>query len=92
MLLFIIVLFLLILYITPIPIFLVVISMFGSYVIQIHNLANHHRVERSLRLMFSHYFIIISINLITVAFEWLHLGGVNLYLKMHINNGKQAIL
>ena len=51
--------------------------MFGSYVIQIHNLMEHHRVERSLRLMFSHYFIVISINLVTVAFELIHSGDVN---------------
>ena len=51
--------------------------MFGSYVIQIHNLIEHHRVERSLRLMFSHYFIVISINLMTVAFELVHNGKVN---------------
>ena len=62
--------------------------MFGSYRIQIHNLVNHYCVERSLRLMFSHYFIIISINLITVAFEWLHLGGVNLYLNTSIMENK----
>ena len=63
--------------ILPILIFLVVLSMFGSYVIQIHNLVEHHRVERSLRLMFSHYFIVISINLMTVAFELVHNGEVN---------------
>lgn len=51
--------------------------MFGSYVVQIHNLMEHHRVERSLRLMFSHYFIVISINLVTVAFELIHNGDVN---------------
>ena len=70
--------------ITSILVFLVVISMFGSYVIQIHNLVNHHRVERSLRLMFSHYFIIISINLMTVAFEWLHSGEVNPHLEIGV--------
>ena len=52
----------------PILVFLVILTMFGSYVVQIHNLVNHHREERSLRLMFSHYFIVISINLITV--DW----------------------
>ena len=70
--------------ITSILVFLIVISMFGSYVIQIHNLVNHHRVERSLRLMFSHYFIIISINLMTVAFEWLHSGEVNPHLEIGV--------
>ncbi|MBQ9227918.1 MAG: low temperature requirement protein A [Eubacterium sp.] len=50
----------------PIGIFAMILSLFGSYVVQLHSLCNHHRVERSLRLMFSHYFIVISINLITV--------------------------
>lgn len=61
----------------PIFVFLIVITMFGSYVVQIHRLMQHERVERSLRLMFSHYFIIISINLVTVAFELVHSGEVN---------------
>ena len=63
--------------IVPILVFFIVLTMFGSYVIQIHNLMEHHRVERSLRLMFSHYFIVISINLVTVAFELIHNGDVH---------------
>jgi len=65
----------------PILVFIIIITMFGSYVIQIHNLVNHHRVERSLRLMFSHYFIIISINLMTVAIELLHNSEVSVLLE-----------
>ncbi len=61
----------------PIIIFFIIISMFGSYVVQIHNLMNHHREERSLRLMFSHYFIVISINLVTVALELIHSGEIS---------------
>lgn len=61
----------------PILVFFIVLTMFGSYVVQIHRLMQHNRVERSLRLMFSHYFIIISINLVTVAFELIHSGEVN---------------
>lgn len=61
----------------PILVFLVILTMFGSYVIQIHRLMEHQRVERSLRLMFSHYFIVISINLVTVALELIHSGEVN---------------
>ena len=61
----------------PILVFLIVLTMFGSYVVQIHNLMEHHRVERSLRLMFSHYFVVISINLVTVALELIHSGEVN---------------
>lgn len=67
--------------IMPILVFVIVLSMFGAYVVQIHNLMNHHREERSLRLMFSHYFVIISINLMTVAFELLHSGEVNHLLE-----------
>ena len=63
----------------PILVFFIVLTMFGSYVIQIHNLMEHHRVDRSLRLMFSHYFIVISINLVTVALELIHSGEVNHY-------------
>ncbi|MDO5859896.1 low temperature requirement protein A [Methanobrevibacter sp.] len=61
----------------PILVFFIVLTMFGSYVIQIHYLMEHNRVERSLRLMFSHYFIVISINLVTVALELIHSGEVN---------------
>ncbi len=63
----------------PVLVFFIVLAMFGSYVIQIHNLMEHHRVERSLRLMFSHYFVVISINLVTVALELIHSGDVNHY-------------
>ena len=61
----------------PIILFLIILTMFGAYVIQIHHLMDHQRVERSLRLMFSHYFIVISINLVTVALELIHSGDVN---------------
>ncbi|MBE6511947.1 MAG: low temperature requirement protein A [Methanobrevibacter olleyae] len=61
----------------PIMVFFIILTMFGSYVVQIHNLVNHHREERSLRLMFSHYFIVISINLVTVALELIHSGEIN---------------
>ena len=61
----------------PILVFLIILTMFGSYVVQIHRLMEHKRVERSLRLMFSHYFIVISINMVTVALELIHSGEVN---------------
>lgn len=56
----------------PILIFAVMLLMFGCYVIQMHVLCNHHRVDRALRLMFTHYFIVIAINLVTVGFELLN--------------------
>lgn len=55
----------------PVLVFAVVLALFGCYVVQIHYLCNHHRVDRSLRLMFSHYFIVIAVNLITVALKFL---------------------
>ena len=55
----------------PILVFAVILLLFGCYVIQIHYLCDHHRVDRALRLMFSHYFIVISINLVTVALKFL---------------------
>ncbi|MBQ3335044.1 MAG: low temperature requirement protein A [Eubacteriaceae bacterium] len=55
----------------PVMVFAVILLLFGCYVIQIHELCDHHRVDRALRLMFSHYFIVISLNLITVAFKFL---------------------
>lgn len=55
----------------PILVFAVILCLFGCYVTQIHYLCNHHRVDRSLRLMFSHYFIVIAVNLITVALKFL---------------------
>lgn len=55
----------------PILVFAVVLALFGCYVVQIHYLCNHHRVERALRLMFSHYFIVIAVNLVTVALKFL---------------------
>lgn len=62
--------------IVPIMVFAIIITMFGSYVVQIHEMMEHMREERSLRLMFSHYFIVISINLMTVALELVHGGGI----------------
>ena len=64
----------------PILVFLIIITMFGAYVVQLHDLVNHHREERSLRLMFSHYFIVISINLVTVAFELIHSGQIDYWI------------
>lgn len=56
----------------PILVFAVILALFGCYVTQIHYLCNHHRTERALKLMFSHYFIVIAVNLVTVAFKFLN--------------------
>ncbi len=54
----------------PWTVFITFFMMFGCYVIQIHKLCNHHRVESGRRLMFSHYFIILSVNMITLAYAF----------------------
>ncbi len=56
----------------PILLFAVIITMFGSYVVQIHYLIDHNQVQRALPLMFSHYFIVIAVNLVTVGIHMLH--------------------
>ena len=58
-------------------VFFVILTLFGSYVVQIHYLMEHHRVERSLRLMFSHYGVVISINLVTVTLKLLEQEETN---------------
>ena len=66
--------------IKPILVFMIVLSLFGCYVVQIHLLCNHHRIDRALRLMFSHYFIVIAINLITVSFKYIELHANKLMI------------
>lgn len=55
----------------PILVFAVILTLFGCYMVQLHVLCSHRRVERALRLMFTHYFIVISLNLITIGFHFL---------------------
>lgn len=57
--------------IRPVLVFAVILLLFGCYVTQIHYLCDHQRVDRALRLMFSHYFVVIALNLVTVAFKFL---------------------
>ena len=52
----------------PWTVFITFFLMFACYVVQIHNLCDHHRVDRGLRLIFTHYFIIVSVNLLTVSY------------------------
>ncbi len=54
----------------PWTVFITFFMMFGCYVIQIHRLCNHRRIDNGRRLMFSHYFIILSINFITLAYAF----------------------
>lgn len=55
----------------PVLVFAATLGLFGCYVLQIHRLCNHHQTARALRLMFSHYFIVIAVNLVTVVFKFL---------------------
>ena len=55
--------------VVPLMVFGVLIFLFGCYVVQVHNLVEHHARHRALRLMFSHYVIVIAINLLTVALK-----------------------
>lgn len=41
---------------------------------------DHHRKERGLRLIFTQYFIILAINLVTVTLELFHSGEANFFL------------
>jgi len=52
----------------PWTVFITFFMMFGCYVLQIHNLCDHHRTETGKRLMFTHYFNILSVNLVTVSY------------------------
>lgn len=57
--------------ILPIMAFALIILLFGCYNLQLHVLCQHKRTERGLRLMFTHYFIVISVNFLTVALDFL---------------------
>jgi len=57
--------------------FLVIIMMFGFYVCQVHYLCDHHRVTRAIGMILCHYLILISINLVTVAFIYSDVGEVD---------------
>ena len=63
--------------IEPLLVFGILLTLYGSYVVQIHNLMEHHRHDRGLRLMFSHYGIVIAINLITVALKLTDKSSMN---------------
>lgn len=48
-------------------VFMILIFMFGSYVAQVHYICNHHQIKKVSAITVSHYFIIIAINMVTVA-------------------------
>lgn len=53
----------------PLMVFGVILLQFGSYVTQIHNLVEYRSQQRGLLLMFSHYFIVIAVNMMTIALK-----------------------
>ena len=68
----------------PSAIFILVISLFSCYVMQIHLLINHNQEQRALRLMFSHYFVVIAINMLTISFKFLIINNSDhLFIALH---------
>ncbi len=60
--------------IEPLLLFLILISLFGSYAIQTEYMIEHHRKTRGTILMYAHFFIVISLNLLVT--------GVSLLLEI----------
>lgn len=63
----------------PSAIFSIVLLLFTCYVIQIHYLVEHMQINRALRMMFSHYFIVIAINMLTISFKFLVINNSDHY-------------
>lgn len=55
--------------------FLDVVAMFGCYVVLMHNLTDHTRRHRGMRLIYCHFFVVMSVNLFTVSINLLAEGG-----------------
>ena len=55
----------------------IIILLFGCYVVNNHNMLNSHQSTRGLVWMYSHFAIIISINLLTVAVDFAVKNDVN---------------
>lgn len=55
--------------------FLDVAAMFGCYVVLMHNLTDHLRRHRGLRLIYCHFFVVMAVNLFTVSLNLLAEGG-----------------
>lgn len=45
--------------------------LFGCYIVQMHNLVDHHQQRRGLRMIYCHFFIVIALNLFTVSLNLL---------------------
>ncbi len=44
-----------------------IVSLFGTYVMQVHNLMEHHAIQRALRLIFGHFVLVTCVNLYTIS-------------------------
>ena len=68
----------------PSAVFILVLSLFSCYVMQIHMLIDHNKEHRALRLMFTHYFIVIAINMLTISFKFLIVNNSDhLFIALH---------
>lgn len=63
----------------PTALFTIILLLFTCYVLQIHYLTEHFQVHRALRMMFSHYFIVIAINMLTISFKFLVINNSDHY-------------
>ena len=75
----------------PIFAFALILTLFACYETQLHRLGDRDRSERALRLMFSHYFIVIAINLITVALTFLRTPTANRLFTAFLMTGSLAL-
>lgn len=61
----------------PLVIFILLATMFGSYVLQSDQLINHHQRSRGFVLMYSHVFMIVAILSLTAGLDYLSMRSVS---------------
>ena len=72
----------------PALIFVLLVTMFGAYIIQDELLINHHQRSRGFVLMYSHVFMVIALLSMTAGLDYLAESGVsrmNLWLLLSIS-------
>ena len=68
----------------PSALFVIILLMFTCYVTQIHYLVEHRLVDRGLRMMFSHYFVVIAINMLTISIKFLIVNNSDhVFIALH---------
>ena len=68
----------------PSALFVIILLMFTSYVAQIHYLVEHRQVDRGLRMMFSHYFVVIAINMLTISIKFIIVNNSDhIFIALH---------